>query len=135
MRSMIGHLVIAALVVTVAAVVAGRGVYAQADKRVSVHGSRPLAEAHLELVKQTRLLVTYEDAYYEYKGDLFDFSLESGRSVQLNRDGSPTVVDTLFSAQMWFAPRRTLVFDYAAADMANPDLLFAKLVSNYHLRF
>ena len=134
MRSPIGHLVIAALAVTVAAA-SGKGVYAQADKRVSVHDSRPLAEAHLELVKQTRSLVTFEDAYYEYKGDLFDFSLESGRSVQLNRDGSPTVIDALFSAQMWFAPRRTLVFDYPAAELANPDVLFAKLVSNYHLRF
>src|SRR5688572_29181272 len=56
---------------------------------------------------------------------MFDFSSEAH---PLNPAGN--------RPERWFAPpRRTLVFDYSAADMANPDVLFAKLVSNYHLNF
>jgi len=119
----------------VAAAVSGRGAHAQAgkDKRVSLTDGRPLSEAHLELVQQARSLVTYEDAYYEYKGDL-DFSYVAG-PVQLKRDGSPTVIDSLFSRPRWSQRPRTLVFDYSTADLANPDLLFANLLSTYHMNF
>ena len=57
-RSAIRPLVVALLTAGVAASVPG---YAQADKRVSVHDSRPLAEAHAALVMQARSLVTYEE--------------------------------------------------------------------------
>ena len=124
-RSVVWHLVVAALTIGVAAAASGsRGVYAQAGKRVSVYDARPLAEAYLELVKESRSLVSYEDAYYEYKGDLFDYRSES-HPLQANRN----------SPQMWFAPRRSLVFDYSASDLSKPDVLFANLVSNYNVNY
>jgi hypothetical protein len=122
--SLIRRLVIATLSAGVAAGVLGTGAHAQAVKRVSVYDTRPLAEAYTELVEETRSLVTFEDAYYEYKGDLVDYRHEVHPSNPARN-----------SPQTWFAPRRTLVFDYSMADAANPDVLFTNLVSNYHLNF
>ena len=131
---MVWPLAIAALTVGVAAGVSGAGASAQAVKRVSVYDPRPLAEVHAELVQRTRSLVSFEDAYYEYKGDMFDFSREAP-AVPLNRDGGPTVIDSLFSPRNWFVPRGTLVFDYSMAEAANPDVLFANLLSHYHFQY
>ena len=122
--SVIRPLVVAALTVGVAAGVSGAGASAQAVRRVSVTDTRPLAEAHRELVEQTHSLVTFEDAYYEHKGELVDYRPEVH---PLNPARN--------SPQTWFAPRRTLVFDYLAADAANPDVLFAKLLSHYHVQY
>ena len=122
-RSTIRHLVIAALAVSVAAAVSGGGAFAQAAKRVSVHDFRPLAEAHLELVKQSRSLVTFEDTYYEYK-DGMSITAWKRDSLQHNR----------FSPLIGI-PSRTLVFDYSADEIANTDVLFAKLLSKYHSDF
>jgi hypothetical protein len=121
-KSAIGHLVLAALAMGVAAAVTGTSAYAQANKRVSVYDSRPLAEAYLELVKQTGSLVTFEDAYYEYKGEMVDFSSEVHPLNPARK-----------RPELLFAPlRRALVFDYSGADVAKPDVLFANLVSTYH---
>jgi hypothetical protein len=125
--SLIRRLIVAALTAlaaVVAAGVLGTDAHAQAGKRVSVTDARPLAEAHRELVEQTRSLVTFEDAYYEYKGELVDYRPEV-HPLNPARD----------SPQTWFAPRRTLVFDYSMADAASPDVLFAKLLSHYHVQY
>ena len=126
MRSAIRPLVVALLTAGVAASVTGRSAYAQADKRVSVYDFRPLAEAHAALVMQARSLVTYEDAYHENPGQ-FAFGLQARPSP--NRREGRQVWEL---RPVWSAPPRTLVFDYPAADLANPDVLFANLISQYH---
>lgn len=121
-------LVIRSFVVAAAALITAIGVSrsvvdAQSQQRVSVYGTRPLSDALLELEKLHRWVVTYEDPYYEYQGEMVDFRPQIGPS------SGPR------ARPMLFPPRRAFVFDYPTTDVATPDILVANLVSRYHNQY
>jgi hypothetical protein len=83
---------------------------------ISVVSYRPLADAILELETRYGWVVTYEDPFYEFQGDITEY---------VRRDGKrgPTIVSPF---------ERTLRFKYQEADAARPQGVLLSLLNEYH---
>jgi len=109
-----------AVVFGIPAIVGGRLSAQSQSARVSVAGPRPLADAVLELQQRHRWVITYEDTYRDYQGDLIDVTM----SVHKKYDPK--------KPKIWMNPQRALVFEYPLSDTANPQVVVTRLLEAYH---
>lgn len=100
---------------------------AQSNITISVDSGRPLAEAILELEKQTGLSVTYEDPPYMFREDIADVTESVRRDLGRYPPGqAPRVL----------VPKGgKFEFSHSVTVSERPIVLIRQLVAAYHTRF